>query len=192
MDEKTSERIAAVTLEIVEREGADAVSMRRVAKAVGITAMAIYHYYPTREALLQAVTAREFDRLGAFVKAHPARVSGESSFSKLLDFYLDYAFERPRVFDYLYSQARPDARKFPKDFRARKSPTMNCTADQLAAAIDGGVLREDDVWELAMMLWALVHGYLALYHAGRIGLDEKEFRALCHRALKRLFHGIKA
>jgi AcrR family transcriptional regulator len=192
MDERTSERIAAVTLEIVEREGADAVSMRRVAKAVGITAMAIYHYYPTREALLQAVTAREFDRLGAFMKAHQARISGEASFAKMLDFYLDYAFERPRVFDYLYSQTRPDARKFPKDFRARKSPTMNGTADQLRAAIDAGVLRDDDVWELGMMLWALVHGYLALYRAGRIGLDEKEFRALCHRALKRVFHGLKA
>ena len=192
MDEKTSERIAAVTLGIVEREGAGAVSMRRVAKAVGITAMAIYHYFPTREALLRAVTAREFERLGAFMKAHPARISGDVSFAKLLDFYLDYAFERPRVFDYLYSQARPDARKFPKDFRARKSPTMNGTVDHLSAAMDDGVLRRDDVWELGMMLWSLVHGYLALYHAGRIGLDEKEFRALCHRALKRVFHGIKA
>ncbi|ABF43429.1 transcriptional regulator, TetR family [Candidatus Koribacter versatilis Ellin345] len=192
MDENTSERIAAVTLEIVEQEGADAVSMRRVAKAVGITPMAIYHHYPTREALLQAVTGREFERLGAFMRAHPARVSGDASFSKLLDFYLDYAFERPRVFDYLYSQARPDARKFPKDFRARKSPTMNGTADQVAAAIESGLLRDDDVWEIAMMLWAIVHGYLALYRAGRIGLDEKEFRALCHRALKRVFHGLKA
>jgi AcrR family transcriptional regulator len=192
MNERTSERIAAVTLEILEREGADGVSMRRVAKAVGVTAMAIYHYFPTREALLQAVTAREFGRLGAFMKAHPARISGDTSFAKLLDFYLDYAFQRPRVFDYLYSQARSDARKFPKDFRARMSPTMNGTADQLSAAIEAGVLREEDVWELGMMLWALVHGYLALYRAGRIGLDEKEFRALCHRALKRVFHGIKA
>ncbi len=192
MDANTAERIAAVTLEVMEREGADAVSMRRVAKAVGITPMAIYYYFPTREALLQAVTAREFERLGAFMKAHPARISGDASFAKLLDFYLDYAFGRPRVFDYLYSQARPDARKFPKDFRARKSPTMNGTADQLTSAMKGGVLREDDVWEVGMMLWALVHGYLALYRAGRIGLDEKELRALCHRALRRVFHGLKA
>jgi len=191
MDHSTHDRIAEAAMRILAKEGADAVSMRRIARAIGITPMAIYHHFPDRDALLQAITAREFDRLAALMAAHPAEI-GENSFTRILDFYIDYAFQNPRVFDYLYSHPRPGARQFPKDFRERQSPTMNRTVDELTSAIKSGVLRKDDIWELGMMIWALIHGYVALYRAGRIGLDEKQFRALCHRALRRLFHGLKA
>jgi len=45
MNEKnsTSQQIYQCALRILEAEGPQAVSMRRVAKDVGITAMAIYH-----------------------------------------------------------------------------------------------------------------------------------------------------
>jgi AcrR family transcriptional regulator len=54
----TADRIAAEASAILRAEGADAVSMRRVASAVGITPMAIYRHFPNREALLRAVAAR--------------------------------------------------------------------------------------------------------------------------------------
>jgi len=39
-------------------------------------------------------------------------------------------------------------------------------------------------------LWALVHGYVALYRAGRFALSEKQFRELCRRAVERLINGL--
>jgi AcrR family transcriptional regulator len=49
----TRERILATTLELTERaEGAEGVTMRRVATWVGVTAMAIYKHLRDREALL--------------------------------------------------------------------------------------------------------------------------------------------
>jgi AcrR family transcriptional regulator len=59
----TADRIAYVALSILEKEGPEAVSMRRVAEAVGITPMAIYHHFPSREALLNTITDREFAKL---------------------------------------------------------------------------------------------------------------------------------
>jgi len=44
----TAEQIAKVVLEILESEGPEAVSMRRIAHAVGVTPMAIYHHFPNR------------------------------------------------------------------------------------------------------------------------------------------------
>jgi hypothetical protein len=54
----TAERVAEEALRILEKEGENAVSMRRVAQAVGITPMAIYHHFPNREALLDFVVDR--------------------------------------------------------------------------------------------------------------------------------------
>jgi len=74
----------------------------------------------------------------------------------------------------------------------RRSPTLNPIADAVNGAMRAGLLRKDDVWEVALELWAVTHGYVTLHRAGRFNLSEKEFRALVRRALRRLIHGLKA
>jgi AcrR family transcriptional regulator len=187
----TAEQIARLALEILEAEGAQAVTMRRIAAAVQITPMAIYHHFRNREALLHHVTDREFSRLLDHIRAHPLRGSAESRLVAVLEGYVDYALARPRVFDYVFSRPRRGARRFPKDFRARRSPTLNVVADVVVAAMEGGDLRRDDVWEIAFALWAHVHGYVMLYRAGRISLPQQQLRELIRRSLRRFVHGLE-
>jgi AcrR family transcriptional regulator len=187
----TADRIARVALAILEKEGPEAVSMRRVAHAVSITPMAIYHHFASREALLNTITDREFGKLLTHIQAHPLRGTVEARLIAVMEGYVDYAFAQPRVFDFVFSRVRPGARQFPKDFRARRSPTLNPVADMLAAEMEKDLLKKDDVWEVAFALWAHVHGYVMLYRGGRIGLSEKQFRQLLHRSLRRFLYGLK-
>jgi AcrR family transcriptional regulator len=188
----TADRIANVALAILEQDGPGAVSMRRVAHAVGITPMAIYHHFPNREALLNTITDREFAKLLSHMQAHPLRGTLEQRLISVMEGYVDYAFVQPRVFDFVFTRVRAGARQFPKDFRARRSPTLNPIADMLSLHMQEGGLKKDDVWEVAFALWAHVHGYVMLFRGGRIGLSEKEFRQLLHRSLRRFLHGLKA
>jgi len=191
-DENTADRIARVALSILEEEGPDAVTMRRVAQAVGITPMAIYHHFPNREALLNSITDREFTKLLNYIQAHSLRGNAEARLIAVMDGYVDYALAQPRVFDYVFSRVRQGARQFPEDFRARRSPTLNPVADAIAKEMEKGTLKKDDVWEVAFGLWAHVHGYVVLYRGGRIGLSEKEFRELLHRSVRRFVDGLNA
>ncbi|MGH9471072.1 MAG: TetR/AcrR family transcriptional regulator [Terriglobia bacterium] len=191
-DKKAAETIARVTLRLLEKEGPQAVTMRRVARAAGITPMAIYHHFPGRAALLKTVTEAEFEKLRNFAEARPTPRSFESQIVHIVDGYLDYAFARPRLFDYVFSRPRTDARRFPEDFRARRSPTLNPLADAVAEGMQKGKLKTDDVWEVALELWAHAHGYIMLYRGGRFSLSEKQFRQLVHRSLRRLLYGLKA
>ncbi len=92
----------------------------------------------------------------------------------------------------MFSQPRPGARRYPDDFRARRSPTLTLVADDVEAAMKAGYLKKDDVWEVTLELWAHVHGYVMFYRAGRFNLTEKQFRRLVRRSLRRLLHGLKA
>jgi AcrR family transcriptional regulator len=192
MDQATEERIAETALKLLESGGEDGVSMRRVATAVGITPMAIYHHFADRKTLLNFVVDREFTKYSESLQATPRRGTYESQILTCMDAYIDYAFAHPRIFDYVFSEPRPGARRFPDDFRARRSPTLNPVADLLQKAMEAGYLKQDDVWELAMELWAHTHGYVALYRGGRFDLPEKEFRALVRRSIRRMIHGLKA
>jgi AcrR family transcriptional regulator len=188
----TAERIVEEALKILEKEGEDAVSMRRVAQAVGITPMAIYHHFPKREALLDFVVDREFAKFLSYIQARPTRGSWEARLTGCMDAYIDYAFDRPCIFDYVFSQPRANARRYPDDFRAQRSPTLNEIADLVARAMDAGFLKRHDVWEIALQLWAHAHGYIMLYRAGRFHLPETEFRTLTRSSIRRMIHGLKA
>jgi AcrR family transcriptional regulator len=192
MDQATEERIAETALKLLETGGEEGVSMRRVATAVGITPMAIYHHFADRRALLNFVVDREFTKYSESLQATPRRGTYESKILTCMDAYIDYAFAHPRIFDYVFAEPRPGARRFPEDFRARRSPTLNPVADLLQKAMEAGYLKQDDVWELAMELWAHTHGYVSLYRGGRFDLPEKEFRALVRRSIRRMLHGLKA
>jgi AcrR family transcriptional regulator len=51
----TREEVAAAALELVDREGLEAISMRRVGDVLGLSAMSLYHYFPSKDALLDGV-----------------------------------------------------------------------------------------------------------------------------------------
>lgn len=190
--DNTEQRIARSALRILENEGPIAVSMRRIAGVVGITPMAIYHHFPNREILLRSVVDKEFAQLLDLIQKTPSRSSCEADIMHIMDAYIDYAFTRPHIFDYVFSKPRPDARRFPDDFRARRSPTLNPIADTLALWMEKGKLKKDDVWEIALELWAHAHGYIMLYRAGRFNLSQKDFKKLVQRSIKRLLNGLKA
>jgi AcrR family transcriptional regulator len=186
----TSQQIFQCALRILEAEGPQAVSMRRVAKEVGITPMAIYHHFPSREALLDAVVNSEFEKLAEFFSRPNGKRSFEAALIHIMDGYIDYALAHPCIFDYVFSAPRPGARRFPDDFRARQSPTLNLTFDIVSSWMKLGKLKRDDAWEISMELWAHAHGYLALWRGGRFHLSEDEFRKLVHRSLRRLLYGL--
>jgi AcrR family transcriptional regulator len=50
--------ITDAALALVDQEGLGALSMRRVAAALGVEAMALYHHFPNKEALVEAVLKR--------------------------------------------------------------------------------------------------------------------------------------
>jgi AcrR family transcriptional regulator len=188
----TEGRIARCALRILEKEGPEAVSMRRVAGMANITPMAIYHHFENREVLLQSVVDKEFEQLLDLIRKTPSTGSFETDIAHVMDAYIDYAFARPHIFDYVFSKPRTGARQFPDDFHARRSPTLNPIADSVAHWMEQGKLKKDDVWEVALELWAHAHGYVTLYRAGRFNLSETAFKELVQRSIKRLIDGLKA
>jgi AcrR family transcriptional regulator len=51
----TPARIVEVALAIVDREGLDALNMRRLAEESGVRPMSLYHHFPSKDAILDAI-----------------------------------------------------------------------------------------------------------------------------------------
>jgi AcrR family transcriptional regulator len=191
MSADTASQILTAARALFDAEGPAAVSMRRVAERVGITAMAIYRHFPNRQALLERIAAQGFDDLASTWTARAATGPWRPRLFMLLDGYLDYALKHPRLFEFMFAEPRAGARRFPQDFRARRSPTANLLADAIDEGMRAGELRRDDVWEIAIGIAALAHGLITLQRGGRFALSRKDFRSLYRLSLERFIHGLE-
>ena len=187
----TADRILRAAHKLMDREGPDAVTMRRVAEAVGITPMAIYRHFSNRDALLKRISDDSFASVAVAWDARSRSADVVEGLMRSLEQYLDYALDHPHMFDHAFSVRRDDARLFPEDFRQRRSPTLNVIADRLSEGMRQGRLRDIDPWDTAMTLWALAHGLISLYRAGRFSYDDEQFRTFYLHSLGIAFDGIK-
>jgi AcrR family transcriptional regulator len=197
----TSERIARAARRLLDKEGVEAVTMRRVAALVDITAMAVYRHYADRKALLNALADEGFrelaERLAAEHRVGSVRASTDASndieqrLTRALDVNLSFGLENPRLFELMFLTPREGARQYPRDFAAGKSPTANLFAELVRDGIASGYFRETDVWAIVFETGALWQGLMMLYLGGRVSMSAIRFRAYCHEAIGRYMRGIR-
>jgi AcrR family transcriptional regulator len=186
----TTRRIAAAARRLLDKEGTEAVTMRRVAVAVGITPMAIYRHYPDRAALLNALVDEGFKALAASLSGKRFSGDVEVRLTRMIGIYLDHALQNPRLFELMFLKPREGARRYPRDFKAGESPTANLMAKVVREGMETGYFVEDDPWEIVFEMGALSHGLIMLYLGGRMGMTPARFRAFYRRSFRRYIHGI--
>jgi len=185
----TRERLLAVALELMEGpDGVEGVTMRAVAAAAGVSTMATYKHFQSRDALLRAATAAEYPRIAGYFARANARTEVPGMRGMLG--YLNYALDHPQIFRYMFSSPRADAFAFPHDLKESKSPTFNILLKVVSELMERRVLRPDDVAETALSIWAHAHGLITLYLSGRIAAPRAAFQELYLRSLDRLVHGL--
>jgi AcrR family transcriptional regulator len=114
------------------------VTMRRVAKAVGITPMAIYRHYPDRAALLNALADKGFEELAARLTGMRFPRNINQRLTKMLEIYLEHALRNPRLFELMFLKPRQGARRYPSDFKAGRSPTASLIAKVVQEGMESG------------------------------------------------------
>jgi AcrR family transcriptional regulator len=187
----TASRIAAAARHLLDKGGAEAVTMRRVAAAVGVTPMAIYRHYPDRTSLLNALAEEGFEELAARLASKKFSRSIEERLTKMMDIYLEHGLQKPRLFELMFLKPREGARSYPRDFKAGRSPTANLLVEVVQSGMDRRYFRKGDAWEIVFEMGALSHGLLLLYLGGRMAVPPAHFRAFYRRSFRRFIHGIR-
>lgn len=185
-------RILKVAKAIHATAGEDDLSMRRIAARLGVSAPAIYHHFVNRDAILEAISDEGFARLVDRVERRSRRHPPAQRCLDTLIAYREFALAEPHAFAVMFLARRPRARQFPDDFAARRSAAFSHLADHVAAAIDTGEFRNDDVNEIALTLWAHAHGLVLLQRAGRFSGGLAAYRRAFDRSVNRLLQGLRA
>ena len=150
----------AAARELVSTSGLGALSLRRLASTLGVTAPALYAHVTNKSDLLRAVAEGEFDELAARFEA----VHVEDPLALLRAHgraYLDYARENPALFRvmFLFPPDLGDGTAVAPDVELPAATRVFAMATQaITDAIDAGVLVVEDPLLTALTLWAGMHG----------------------------------
>ncbi|HEY5271992.1 MAG TPA: TetR/AcrR family transcriptional regulator [Acidimicrobiales bacterium] len=90
--------IVAAARIILEKEGADALTMRRLAADVGIQAPSLYKHFPTKRAVETAIIAEVLLEVGEILHAAVAAPGRAGPVRSLLDAYHDAAKANPAMY----------------------------------------------------------------------------------------------
>lgn len=178
----TKDRILSAAKAVLEHDGMDGLTIRRVAQRAGLSPMALYRHFADKGALLNALMEDGLAAWERIVRGIPAR-DPLGWLEALGEAYLDFALTQPHRFDAAFFLPAPAARRFPNDFAAGRSPAIALVMARIDEAKAAGRLRDKPALETALALAAIGQGFVSMHRANRFG-SEKQFKTLYRTALR--------
>lgn len=159
--------ILAAAADLLEETGnEDAVSLRALAKRIGITAPAIYGHFVDRDAILAAVVELVFaDLFSALVAAAERYEEPVDRLRAICLAYLDFARSQPGRFRVLFDRRREGASGIPNAVSVESmigGNAFSMLTSGIENCIRAGRSTSTDVVRDATLLWIGLHGYASL------------------------------
>ncbi len=161
-------------LAMLETGTVDAISLRAVTRAVGVSATAAYRHFADKQALLAALASEGFRQLADIQEAADRTAGGGAAgFTAAGEAYVRFALERPGLFRLMFTHTPPvtggaGCEADPQAERARRLLTDSAAA-LIGARAGAGIGAEDrDGAMFALRAWSLVHGLALLILDGRV------------------------
>jgi len=153
-------------LGLLRRRTADDLSLREVARAVGVSATAVYRHFPDKGALMAALAAEGLARLAAAQHAaSDAAGGGVAGFSATGAAYVRFALANPALFRLIF--ANPDSIKLQSD--GHEDDAMAFLRANAALLAEG---RAGDAQVIALRAWAIAHGLAMLMLDRQVPVDD--------------------
>jgi AcrR family transcriptional regulator len=191
--ERLRDDILAATERLLLETGDEAaVSIRAIAKAVGVTPPSIYLHFADKDELIHAVCQLTFARLGAEIEAEVAGVEDPvEALRRRGRAYVAYGVEHPEHYRILFMSRHEHTRDEVEDRALPGMETFKALYDNVEACMEAGVFPRQDPFPVATGLWAVVHGItsLRISAAGFPGIDDE---ALTDRILDVAIRGLAA
>jgi len=164
--------LLASAADILETEGPDGLSVRRIAAAANVAPMGVYNHFESKFGIIEALFIQGFERLR---EALATIAEIEDPYEALREGgrrYRALALAHPMVYQVMFLRAVPgfEPSDHALEVAARAFDTLVAAVERAMAA---GVLADGSPTETAQLIWANIHGWVSLELLG-IGFVEDQ------------------
>jgi AcrR family transcriptional regulator len=169
---------------LLESSGtAESLTLRAVAREVGIAAPSIYRQFATRDELVEAVAADSFERLDrALVRAMTDTNDPADALRACCTAYCHFGLEHPGHYQILFiTPLALDPHNRPEERPGQR--VFGRLLDAVQACIDAAEARPGDSFQIATNVWVALHGIVSLQTSRPHSFPWPPVRALIDAAL---------
>src|SRR5258707_5236906 len=136
--------------ELLEENGAAALSLRAVARRAGVSPGAPYRHYADRDALMSAVAAVGYRELAGYLAAAHPSPSTPDDLAAVAVAYVKFALDRPALFRVMFGE--------PCDRDSPERVAANAAISEYVQATVQRSFPGSNPEAMSTAVWALVHG----------------------------------
>lgn len=185
--------LIAASVEMLQEEGMEALSLRKIARKIGVSHNAPYMHFADKDALLAVIAAEGFDLLAAHIRQAKQHIQ-EGWFERFkhgcfayVDFILNHTGHAQVMFrDY-------DGEKYPDTIRAAVE-ALGLLEEVIVEGQQNGMIKEGDSLELTTVTWSMLHGIATILSTGKMPpliMDQHTPQTLTSHFLELFYAGLK-
>ena len=173
--EAVKHQIMETARELMCEDGFEALSMRKLANRVGMTAANIYNYFTNKDELYLVIQTTGFQMLyDRFAEIYVSEEAPMEKLKGLMRAYIGFGIDYPDFYEIMFSRNTPkyaDYKGTPMEPTASlEKQTALKVADVTEAAIkelapDIAAKSPDNARYLTIILWSTLHGVVNLYNS---------------------------
>ena len=188
---ESREKIIAVAIELYLQGGLKAITMRRIARELKLTPMALYRHFKNKQEVLATIIDEGFRVFGSY---QYRALEGKTSVERLLlagDAFVDFTLKEPHFFKVIFMA--PDiiaSAQVPEDIASRARATYQFLVDRVGEGMRDGFLRPAEPEKVAKTIWGLSHGLASLYLGQMLEADAAGFREIFMDSFRNLAGGL--
>ena len=188
--------LQATASRLIAERGAEAVSLREISQATGVSHAAAYRHYTDKQALLADLAEAGFRELVALNRRAMAATQGDpvEQLEACGRAYVEFGVHQPQLLHLMFGGVIGDWRSHPSLADA-SAELAGILAETVKAGQESGALRAGELGDLTLAAWSLVHGLALLLIGQRIPgakVDAAFIEHATQRCVTLLTEGLRA
>ena len=174
---------------ILRTEGLEALTLRAVARAAGVSQTAPYRHFADRRALMGAIAADGFRELHRAMGEAMAQGGGRQGLKGVAFAYVRFAQANPALYRVMFGPEVANTADLPELSSAGRASLgfVQAGLEQLQMA---GLVKEGDAAIMAIGLWAALHGLVSLILDGQAETVAPDIDGLIESTAQILMFGL--
>lgn len=154
----------------LRRYGAEQLSLRELARALGVSQAAPYRHFADKESLLAELATQGFRELARDMRASMQGKDGAAAALQASGLsYIRFAARHPEQYRLMFGKGRIEKGRY-SSFDEAATDAFGVLLTVIQQGVDSGNFKNEPVMVLALAAWSIVHGFASLAIDGQLAV----------------------
>ena len=168
------EEFISIAMDFIAKEDVDKLTLKILSDATGTSRSAIYKHFKNKDALIETIIEKGFDKFDVKTTTYLYDESKAlmDKFYLTGKLYVEFAMQNPNLYRLLFGKKYAHIREELLSIKDEDCSGFSALQKTVEDGQKQGILKKDDSYRQAIVIWATMHGFSSLIIDGFMDVKE--------------------